>query len=310
MANEENQDKYEEFFDKLDNIWDAVDGSAIPKFKGAKYRTVDADEIKVLIDDFKNGVPAEMRRANSVLAEANDIISDAESKASELVGDAERKAANTMKKVELDTQAMTDEANDYFESKHFEGDKYYKTQTENGDAYYNNKLEEAQREAGRIISEAVAERDRLVSETEIIRVANETAEKIVNEAENRAAELRRKTVLKSNEVYTSAKESADSVLAELMGYLGKYYNAVEKDRNAIGIMQRQRNASASHQQTDGSDEPSDESQEYEDDQENDDDGNETQFHFRDLFKRRKKKNNEDDDEEDEDEGDYDDMNEE
>lgn len=320
MASEEQYAKHERLLmETLDEIWQTVDESAIPRFKAARYRTVDSEEIRLLIDDFKNNLPAELRRANSVINEANTIIDDAEAQAKTLVSDAQKRADNIQAKVEHDTQTMTDEANEYRDNKIFEADKYYQTQTVNGDAYYNSKLEEAHTKAGRIVADGVAERDRLVSETEIIRVAEENAEKIINDAKNWADELRRKTIIKSNEVYTSAKESADTILGELMRYLGEYYAAVEKDRQAIGIRQYRGGAGAQQRQPADGGRQSAENELSPDEEDNDEDERREPFRFADWFKRRKKRSTEDndkdndkDDEDDEDKNDtdYDDMSEE
>ena len=63
--------------------------------------------------------------------------------------------------------------------------------------------------------------------------AEDAVHRMIEEAQKRAEELRRKTVLRSNQVYSNAKLSADSVLAELMDYLERYYSAIEADRKAL-----------------------------------------------------------------------------
>ena len=229
---------------RIDELIELIDNSQIPRFGSADRRIVNADEIAGILVEIKSCLPENVRKANDVLARANKIMLEADEYSNATKADADRIAQDTVEKARIDAEQMetdantyydnkvaegdtylenkTGEADDYYESRVAEGDDYLKQKTEQGNSYYEDCVARAKDTARDIIEEANATRERLVSESEV-----------TLEAQKRAEELRRKTVLRSNQVYSNAKLSADSVLAELMDYLERYYSAIEADRKAL-----------------------------------------------------------------------------
>ena len=212
---------------RIDELIELIDNSQIPRFGSADRRIVNADEIAGILVEIKSCLPENVRKANDVLARANKIMLEADEYSNATKADADRIAQDTVEKARIDAEQMetdantyydnkvaegdtylenkTGEADDYYESRVAEGDDYLKQKTEQGNSYYEDCVARAKDTARDIIEEANATRERLVSESEV-----------TLEAQKRAEELRRKTVLRSNQVYSNAKLSADSVLAELM----------------------------------------------------------------------------------------------
>lgn len=290
---------------RIDELIELIDNSQIPRFGSADRRIVNADEIAGILVEIKSCLPENVRKANDVLARANKIMLEADEYSNATKADADRIAQDTVEKARIDAEQMetdantyydnkvaegdtylenkTREADDYYESRVAEGDDYLKQKTEQGNSYYEDCVARAKDTARDIIEEANATRERLVSESEV-----------TLEAQKRAEELRRKTVLRSNQVYSNAKLSADSVLAELMDYLERYYSAIEADRKALdarpaattGAQPRTQSAPAQNEAADGAG-----------DVDEDDDASGWNI-FGNLFKRKKKASQEDDFEDD------------
>ncbi|MCH5279049.1 MAG: hypothetical protein J1E60_04585 [Christensenellaceae bacterium] len=208
----------------INRIQEAIDSSPIPRVGSANRRIVDVDEIFDMLVELKTSLPENVRRANGVILEADKIIDDAEEHAKGLVDDAAARADDMVAKAERDADKLIRDANEYFDRKTEEADLYYEHRYADGDRYYEDKIADAEAEASRIIAEAEATRANLISESEITLAATEQAE-----------ELRRKTVMRSNQVYMNAKRSADKVLEELMNYLEEYYAAIKTDREALDV---------------------------------------------------------------------------
>ncbi|MEO7803014.1 MAG: hypothetical protein ABIS18_00770 [Actinomycetota bacterium] len=83
-------------------------------------------------------------------------------------------------------------------------------------------LSRTQREAEQLLSESRAERDRLLSRTEIVHAANKEADSILEEAKNRAREMR-----------LEAEDYVDAKLASFEVILQKTLQAVEKGRESL-----------------------------------------------------------------------------
>lgn len=83
-------------------------------------------------------------------------------------------------------------------------------------------VDEGRREAERIVAEAHHERERLVSDTEVYRIAKGEAERVRDEAELEAKELRRET-----------DEYVDQRLANFEVTLGKTLEAVARGRERL-----------------------------------------------------------------------------
>lgn len=211
--------------DALDKIEQKIYDSQIPRMRADdRLRIVNSDMIADMLADIKTQLPAEIRRANSLLLQMDAKLQSATDYANKIAADAEKNAEETLLKANAGAQKATNEANEYYDEKVSLGDEYLANKMSEGDTYYNDRIQKAQEDADAIIAAANEERERLISEHEITLAAQEQAE-----------ELRKKTILRSNQVYNNAKKSADDVLATLMQYLEGYYNNIDADRKALEI---------------------------------------------------------------------------
>ena len=124
----------------------------------------------------------------------------------------------------------------------------------------------AEEDAKKIIADANAEAERLISESEITRQANERAEN-----------LRRSTIIRSNKVYNNARQLADDVLEELMNSLVKYYNLADDERSNIGIREEKRDEEQSSEPVE-SEQPEEEYVQEEQEQDEFDDSDDRNNH--------------------------------
>ena len=140
-------------FEKITELEKAIESSPAPRFSGSDRRIVDTEEMFDLIGDLKVTIPKDIRRAHSILADADNITSNAENYATELVDNAQTRA-----------ETILQEAN----------------------AKHDEILEAAKKEAEGIIAEANKERERLVSDSEITSEAEHRAELLERKAEYNA----------------------------------------------------------------------------------------------------------------------------
>jgi hypothetical protein len=211
--------------DALDKIEQKIYDSQIPRMRADdRLRIVNSDVIADMLADIKTQLPAEIRRANSLLLQMDAKLQSATDYANKIAADAEKNAEDTMIKANSAAQKATNEANEYYDEKVSLGDEYLANKMREGDTYYNERIAKAQEDAEAIIAQANEEREHLISEHEVTLAAQDQAE-----------ELRKKTIVRSNQVYNNAKKSADDVLATLMKYLEEYYNAIDADRKALDV---------------------------------------------------------------------------
>jgi hypothetical protein len=83
-------------------------------------------------------------------------------------------------------------------------------------------LAEAKREAERLIQEARDKAEELASQEEVVRLAHEQAEQILNETENRTYEMR-----------VGAEGYADEIFGTLEANLDKFSSAVRRSRDRL-----------------------------------------------------------------------------
>lgn len=231
---------------QLDAISDYVWLQKAPIWGDASGRIVDAKKVDELLDNVSTCLPEDIRCANSVLREAQNIKDRANADASQLRSDAERNAESIINSAKQEAQRITNDANryrkdvtaeadeynadvrsnadKYYADRKASGDRYNESRCNDGDAFYRSKVAEAEQEAADIIADAEAEAERLISESEIMRQANE-----------RAAELRRRTVLWANQVHRNAKLMADGILEELLDTLQDYSGFVTEEREKLQL---------------------------------------------------------------------------
>ena len=262
--------------DALDKIEQKIYDSQIPRMRADdRLRIVNSDVIADMIADIKTQLPAEIRRANSLLLQVDAKLQSATDYANKIAADAEKNAEETLLKANSNAQKATNEANSYYDEKVSLGDEYLANKMTEGDNYYNDRIAKANEDAEAIIAAANEERARLISVHEVTVAAQEQAE-----------ELRKKTVLRSNQVYNNAKKSADDVLATLMKYLEDYYNTIESDRKALEIKPAETEARQRYDQAPAR--PSRPAHREDDTEQDDEDDRNNPPSFFDLFKRKKK----------------------
>lgn len=140
-------------FEKITELEKAIDSSPAPRFSGSDRRIVDTEEMFDLLGDLKVTIPKDIRRANSILTDAENITSNAENYATELVDNATTRA-----------ETIVQEAN----------------------AKGEEIIEKAKADAENIIAEANRERERLISENEITLESQRRGELLERKAEYNA----------------------------------------------------------------------------------------------------------------------------
>ncbi len=79
-------------FTVLSQIEQVLEGAPRQKFSSGNRRIVDVDELYDLLGDLKVTIPEDIRRANSVLIEADTLLDHANQEAVDLVEQAQREA--------------------------------------------------------------------------------------------------------------------------------------------------------------------------------------------------------------------------
>lgn len=250
--------------EKINEIEEIIDSSPAPRFGGnTDRRIIDIDDIYSLIGDLKVTIPEDVRKADSIIADAKNITTKAEKYAAEIGNNAQARADSIVSEAESKRESIVSTA----------------------EANASSIVAAAEAKAESIIADAEAKREALLDEHDII-----------IEAEHRAELLRRKAEYNAQRVYDNAKTYADQILGSLMKFLEEYHGIVEINRNDLGVIPKpdfnngvveQDNRPAEVGQAKQNDEYDDE---YDDDMDDDEHGDV----FFGLFKRKKKKTEEDD----------------
>ncbi len=254
----------------LDRIVNVIYDSPIPRMRADNsLRIVNSDDIAEMVADIKTQLPAEIRRANTIILQMNAKLESATEYANKIAEDAEREAEETTLRANSTAQKTVNEADRYHDEKVAAGDDYLAAKMRDADEYYNKRIAQADADAAAIIEDANAKRDRLISEHEVTIAAQQEAE-----------EYRKQTALRANQILDNASMRADDVFATLLGYLEDYYTSIEQDRKALNVKSREPQKPAPQQR------PAERRPEPEDD-----DGDRPAPSFFDIFKRRKKPQN-------------------
>lgn len=223
--NEENQQQF--IIDRLYRIIDYVQSQSAPLWGNREDgHIVSLKEISSMVDDAITCLPDSVRKANSILVEENAILEAARCEAEEIEEDARRQESNIVasandykQKVEEYAKKHVNDAKQYECQKKDEADQYYADRRKEADVLYENTIDKAKRDAESIIEEAKAKAEELVSESEITK-----------KAEERANDLRKRSLLWSKQICDNAKSIADDVMDRLLGTLKEYENAVMSAR--------------------------------------------------------------------------------
>ena len=106
-----------QIFSIISQIEQIVENSPSPKLGGNTKRVVDVDEIYDLLGDLKVTIPEDIRRANSVLIDADNVVAHAEEHAGELVAEAQAHAESLVAQAEEQAAAIAEEAERQFEQR-------------------------------------------------------------------------------------------------------------------------------------------------------------------------------------------------
>ena len=153
MENKEVDELTIQSFEKITELEKAIDSSPTPRFSGSDRRIVDTEEMFDLLGDLKVTIPKDIRRAHSILSDAENITSNAENYATELVDNATTRA-----------ETIVQEAN----------------------AKGEEIIAKANADAEKILADANAERERLISEHEVTIESQRRGELLERKAEYNA----------------------------------------------------------------------------------------------------------------------------
>lgn len=116
-----------QIFTIIGQIEDMVENSPRPKIGGANKRVIDVEEMMDLLGDLKVTIPEDIRRANSVIIDAQSMIDNADEHARDIVGraeadcermaeDAKQKAAEIIEKARSEYERLVSEDEIYQEA--------------------------------------------------------------------------------------------------------------------------------------------------------------------------------------------------
>ena len=116
-----------QIFTIIGQIEDMVENSPRPKIGGANKRVIDVEEMMDLLGDLKVTIPEDIRRANSVIVDAQsmidnadeharDVVSQAETDGEKIVADAKQKAADIIEKARSEYERLVSEDEIYQEA--------------------------------------------------------------------------------------------------------------------------------------------------------------------------------------------------
>lgn len=140
-------------FEKISELEKAIESSPAPRFSGSDRRIVDTEEMFDIIGDIKVTIPKDIRRANSILADAENITTNAENYATELVDNAQSRAEQILQEAEAKRDSI---------------------------------IAKAEKDAEDIITKANAEKERLVSTHEVTTEAERRSDLLQRKAEYNA----------------------------------------------------------------------------------------------------------------------------
>lgn len=246
--------------ERLDRIYDYVRAQKIPTWGNKEdSRIVSLKEIAELLNDVEACLPDSIRKAISVVNEENGILERARREAEIIEEDARKQediivvsANNYKQQVEEYAQKLIDEAKQHECQKKDEADQYYAERRKKADELYEDTVFKANQDADSIIEEAKAKAEELISENEITK-----------NAEERANELRRRTLLWSQRICDNARSMADDILSRFLETLKEYEGAVMTTRAQLGAEDGQADDENNRYENDG-DEYGDDEERYTD----------------------------------------------
>ena len=142
-----------QIFTIINKIEQAIEDSPRPKLGGNAKRIVDVDELFDLLGDLKVTIPEDIRRANTVLLEAENMVHNASEHAQDLVADAQDQSDAMLRDAQNQSDTM---------------------------------LRDASSQANKILDDAQTQFEQRVAEHEILQEAQKRAELLERKAEHNA----------------------------------------------------------------------------------------------------------------------------
>lgn len=253
-----------QIFTIIGQIEDMVENSQRPKIGGANKRVIDVEEMMDLMGDLKVTIPEDIRRANSVIVDAQTMIDNADEHAREVVAQAEEDGERIIADAKQKAAEIIEKARTEYEKLVSEDEIY----------------QEAQRRAKLLAQKAEANAG-IVFEN-----AKCYADDVLKDLENFLNEYRQLVAINRKDLGARNTQAAAAVQANV-----NTENAAEEGEAAIEEKEEVRpakNTNAAKPKV--IEEPEDEDDEYEDDEEDEKGG-----FFGKLFGRKKKEIDFDDD---------------
>ena len=216
-------------FQGLDDLQNMVDQAyGVPMTSNCM---VPRREVQDILDEVRTAIPVEMDDAQDVLDHRDGIINDAEVKAETLVSDAEVERDRILEEARNQAEAMVTDAEERAHTTvaQSEADRLvsdarseYEQTTSRAEAEAERLVTAGNDSYERSVNEGIAEQQRLVSESEVVRVADDEARRIVESAHSDSDRLRRE-----------CDHYVDSTLAQFEESLTSTLRTVSRDRAAL-----------------------------------------------------------------------------
>ena len=188
-------------YDIIRQLEDLIEDSPKPAFGGSERRIVDVEAVRELISDMKVEIDEDIRKAVSVLTEADRIMDSAEEHAQSVTSSSEERAHNIVYEAKTDAADIISKA----------------------EAQAKRLIEDAEANAARITDEAIAEHERMINESTILA-----------EARTRACALKEKAEMQSTELYNNAVIYADGIMSDVSKFLSMYQSQIRQSRAELG----------------------------------------------------------------------------
>ncbi|APT90519.1 hypothetical protein CSPHI_05130 [Corynebacterium sphenisci DSM 44792] len=190
-------------------------------------------DVRILLDELRDALPAEIDDAQDVLDQRDEIlreaqqratttVADADAEATRLVEEATGRAERTIADAEERAHVTVAKAQEEATRRREDADREYREVTERAAAEADRLVTAGNEAYDRSIDEALAEQRRLISESEVVRGAHEEARRVTDAAHADSKRLRGEC-----DVYV------DNKLAEFEDALSTTLRAVGRDRAAL-----------------------------------------------------------------------------
>lgn len=190
-------------------------------------------EVLDILDEMRNAIPVELDDAQDVLDHRDAIITDAQRRADALVAEAEAERDHIMATAKSTAETTVREAQDRAASTIAQAESEADRLVSDARAEYDHVTSRAAAEADRLVAagnesyqrsveEGIAEQQRLIANSEVVRGAEDEAQRIIQSAHADSDRLR-----------TECDRYVDSSLSEFEDSLTNVLRIVGRDRAAL-----------------------------------------------------------------------------